>query len=110
MTLADQQQGEHVATSQMLLTVIYDSGIDESVMALVAEAGLPGWTKIDGVHGYGGTGYRLDTPIWPGLNTVLLLALTEAQAVDLARQLRELQSAYRRKPGITLLLQPVTLL
>ena len=108
--MAEEETGETPLTAPMLLTVIYDSGIDESVMAAIESMGLDGWTKLDGAHGFGGTGHKLDTPVWPGTNNILLIALPQEQAMTVAERLRALQASYRRKPGITLFLQPVSLL
>jgi hypothetical protein len=93
----------------VLLTVIYDSGLDERIQVILAELNVEGWTRIEGAHGYGGTGYRLDTPVWPGTNNLLLLALPGPKATMIAAELRTLQASYRRKPGITMWIQPIQL-
>jgi hypothetical protein len=96
--------------TRTLLTVIYDNGVEERLMELVEARDVEGWTRLAGAHGFGGAGYRLDTPVWPGVNNVLLLALPPEKARELAAALRTLQGAYRRKPGITIWMQTVTLL
>ena len=93
----------------VLLTIVYDSGMDARVTETLEEIGVPGWTKVFGAHGFGGTGPKLDTPVWPGTVNLLYLALEEAQAEEVVRRLRALQATYRRKPGLTLWTQPVTL-
>ncbi len=95
---------------ETLLTIIYENGVDERVMNLLADLSIEGWTKLSSAHGFGGTGYKLDSPIWPGENSVLLIALPEARAVEIAAALRALQQTYRRKPGITMWMQPITML
>src|SRR5579871_40073 len=109
-TMPDGEPAQLSDEARVLLTVIYDSGVDERVMALIAEHGVEGWTKLQGAQGYGGAGYKLDTPVWPGINHVLLLAVTPEKAGELAAAIRALQNTYRRKPGITLWTQPVSLL
>jgi len=95
---------------QILLTVIYDDGIDERVMEAIAACDVSGWTKVHGVHGLGGKGKKLDTPVWPGVNNVILLALSSEKATEVAEAVRALQGTYRRRPGITLWVQPITVL
>lgn len=106
----DETGADAARETRALLTIIYDSGVDERLMELVAAQGLDGWTRIEGAHGYGGREYKLDSPIWPGTNNVLLLAVTPEQAATLADAIRALQATYRREPGITIWLQTVTLL
>jgi len=91
------------------LTVFYDAGIDESIMELIEGLELPGYTKLFGSHGQGGTGLKLSTPVFPGTNNLLLLLLSEELAPKVAAALYRLQASYRLKPGMTLVLQDVTL-
>jgi hypothetical protein len=105
--LPNAQSDETESPDRVLLTVIYDSGLDERIQALITDLNVEGWTRLEGAHGYGGTGYKLDTPVWPGTNHLLLLALTRVKASEVAAALRTLQASYRRKPGITLWIQPI---
>ena len=89
------------------LTVIYDSGIDESVMELLDGLNLAGFTKLFGAHGNGGTGRKLGSPIFPGENNVLLLLLPDEQVPTVTDALYRLQATYRLKPGLTLVVQNV---
>jgi hypothetical protein len=87
------------------LTVIYDAGIDESVMDLIEGLNLPGYTKLFGAHGAGGTGQKLNNPVFPGVNNLLLLLLPEEDVRPVTDALYRLQATYRLKPGVTLILQ-----
>ena len=62
------------------LTVIYDTAIDESITELIDGLGLAGYTKLFEAHGSGGTGHKLNTPVFPGINNILLLLLPEKAA------------------------------
>ncbi len=93
----------------VLLTVVYDSGMEMRVTETLEELGVPGWTKVFGGHGFGGRGYKLDTPIWPGTVNLLTLALPEAEAETVIARMRTLQQSYRRNPGMTIWTQPITL-
>jgi hypothetical protein len=95
---------------QILLTVVYDSGMDERVMETITEIGVPGWTKTFGGHGFGGAGRKEDSPIFPGTVNVLYMTLDAPDVERVADALRALQMSYRRNPGLTLWTQPVTLL
>jgi hypothetical protein len=89
------------------LTVIYDAGIDESLMELVEGLNLPGFTKLFDAHGLGGTGRRLNNPVFPGVNNLLLLLLPEEAVPTVTDALYRLQASYRLTPGMTLVIQDV---
>jgi hypothetical protein len=89
------------------LTVIYDAAIDESITELIDGLGLPGYTKLFDAQGLGGTGHKLNTPVFPGINNLLLLLLPETAVRSVTDALYRLQASYRLKPGMTLILQDV---
>ena len=62
---------------QKLLTIISDSAIDETMMELLGELGVQGFTTIFDSHGRGGRGPKESTPVWPGTNHLLLIAAPE---------------------------------
>lgn len=94
----------------MLLTVVYDRGMDERVMQLLEDRGIEGWTKTFDAHGMGNTGRKVDTPIWPGALHVLSIVLPQEAAIQLAESLRVIQRSYRKNPGLTMWMHPVRLL
>ena len=51
--------------STVLLTVAYDSGMDERVMETLAERGVAGWTKTFDAHGVGGAGRQTQLARFP---------------------------------------------
>jgi hypothetical protein len=95
---------------EKLLTIIYDSAIDETMMELVGELGVQAFTKIFDSHGLGGRGPKENTPVWPGTNHLLLIAAPEAEARRIASAVRRLQGTFRLRPGITMLLQEAEVL
>lgn len=95
---------------EKLLTVIYDSAIDETMMELLGELGVRNYTKIFDSYGLGGRGLKENTPVWPGTNHLLLIAAPEAELGRIASAVRRLQSTFHLRPGITMLLQDVAFL
>ena len=93
-----------------LLTIIYDSAIDETMTELLGELGVQAFTKIFDSHGLGGRGPKQNTPVWPSTNHLLLIAVPEGEARRIAAAVRRLQGTYRLRPGITMFLQDVELL
>jgi hypothetical protein len=89
------------------LTLIYDASIDESISELIDGLDLPGYTKLFGAHGLGGTGRKTNSPVFPGVNNVLLLLLADDSVRTVTDSLYRLQASYRLKPGMTLIVQDV---
>jgi hypothetical protein len=90
-----------------LLTIIYDSGIEESMAELLTRLGVGGYTRITDLHGSGGRGAKQLNPVYPGSNNLLLVALPDADVERVRDAVRRLQAAFRLKPGVTILCQPV---
>jgi hypothetical protein len=90
-----------------LLTIIYDSSIEESMLHLVEELGVPGFTRFTDLQGRGGRGPKQMNPIFPGGNNVLLAAMPDEQVEPVRRAIRRLQASFRIKPGVTILCQEV---
>ena len=101
---------ENGDAATVLLTIAYDSGMDERIMETLREAGITGWTKTFDAHGSGGAGAKLDSPVFPGSITLLYLLLPETEAHRAAAVLRALQKTYRRNPGLTMWTTPALLL
>ena len=89
------------------LTVIYDAAIDESITELIDGLGLAGYTKLFDAYGLGGTGHKLNSPVFPGINNMLILLLPEGSVRTVTDSLYRLQASYRLKPGMTLFIQDV---
>lgn len=91
-----------------LLTIIYDSGIDESLTETLGSVGVRDYTKLFDAHGVGGRGKKFNTPVFPGTNNLLLVVVPESEVDRITRALAQLQASFRLKPGIMVLVQDVT--
>jgi hypothetical protein len=89
------------------MIVIYDSGIEESLTELIHALQLPGYTQIFDAHGEGGTGKKLNSPVFPGTNNILYLALPDDRVAPVVRSIRKMQSSFRLKPGISIYVVPM---
>jgi hypothetical protein len=94
----------------VLLTIAYDSGMDERIMETLQGIGVTAWTKTFDAHGAGGAGPKLNSPVFPGSVFLLYIVLPEADAPRIAEALRTLQATYRRNPGMTLWMTPARFL
>lgn len=90
-----------------LLTIIYDSSVEESMMALLEGAGLEAFTRVTDLQGRGGRGPKRNDSIYPGTNNLLLVAMPDEEVDRIRRAIRRLQASFRLKPGVTILAQDV---
>jgi len=93
-----------------LLTIIYDSSIEASMRELLEALQIPGVTHLYDVHGHGGRGPKMNTPVHPGTNHVAWVVVPAEDVSRLHRAIRRLQGSFRLKPGVTLLSQDVEVL
>lgn len=93
-----------------LLTIIYDSAIEESMTELLEALEVPGITLIEHVTGRGGRGPKMNNAIYPGTNHIALIYLPTEEVPKIRRTIRRLQDRYRLKPGVTILCQDVEVL
>jgi len=88
--------------------IVYEDGIDGDITGLLEEQGAAGYTKVYQVEGRGDTsGPKLGTPIWPGFNNLLFVAVEEEVVEPLTQALRELQASYRKRPGLKIFAWPM---
>ena len=68
---------------------------------------IPGITRVYDVLGAGGRGPKMNNPVFPGTNNMVLIALAEEDVTRVHRAVRRLQGSFRLKPGVTILCQDV---
>ncbi|MCB2185269.1 MAG: transcriptional regulator [Deltaproteobacteria bacterium] len=80
-----------------MLFIAYDAVLDAEVIEVLELAGVAGFTKWNRVLGQGSaSGPRLDTPVWPGYNCCLMVAVDR----DLTSRLHTLLTSLRTESGI----------
>ncbi len=80
------------------LMIACDSGLQQDVLDVLAAVKVPGYTMFTDVRGSGETGRREGSPIWPGLNALLLIALPEETIPLLLEHLAKLRIGYLGQP------------
>jgi nitrogen regulatory protein PII len=83
-----------------LVIAILDSGVVGDVMTVLEEQGIRQWTRWSSVQGAGERNVRQGTPIWPGLNEVLLLVLSPERVQPLVDRCHELRRSFPLEPGM----------
>jgi hypothetical protein len=92
--------------NQMVL-VIYNNSIDDEVMEALGRAGMRCYTKFTNLRGVGDSSEpRLSTQVWPGTNSMLLVA-TDAQGREpILAAVRALKEIHREE-GIRAFVLPL---
>jgi hypothetical protein len=83
-----------------LLFVIIDQAIEPDVLEVFEQNGVEHWTSWTDVHGAGRTGTKRGNPIWPGLNTVVLVALEQQNVEPLVQSLHAMRDKFPLTPGM----------
>ncbi|TMJ09904.1 MAG: hypothetical protein E6G99_01915 [Bacillati bacterium ANGP1] len=90
-----------------MVLVIYDAGIDEDLRGVLDEAQIDEYTKLAGATGAGRKGHRFGTPIWPGTNNLLWIALPDERVSRLIMQLDALKKSYLKPHALQVFVFPV---
>lgn len=75
-----------------LLFIICDAGVDGRVMRMLENVPTLGYTRFTGAIGHGNSGPREGTPIWPGLNSILLVGVPEEVVPEVIAGLERLRN------------------
>ena len=91
-----------------MIVVIFNSSIEEEMMEALKAAGMKYHTKVPGVHGAGECSEpRLDSHVWPGTNTMLLIAVREGSKAPMLGAVREMKERHREE-GVHAFVVPIT--
>ena len=87
-----------------LAIVVYDQAIEVDILDCLAATGVEHYTLWHGAMGAGRTGRREGSPVWPGLNNVLLLGILEEQVEPMVKALYELRASFPMTPALRIML------
>ena len=90
-----------------LVLISYNLAIDEEVMQALKKVEISGYTKLPRVLGKGKTsGPHLDSHIWPGANSLLILAIEDNKKDQILAQVMKLRQRLG-KEGIKAFVLPL---
>ena len=98
------------APTTSLVILIVDQGVEPDVMQALAEMGLNHFTKFSDISGAGETGRREGDPVWPGLNTVLLLVMENEKIQPLVDRCHAIRDSYPITPGMKFIVVPAQMI
>ena len=97
------------APETSLMIAICDQGVEPDVMPVLEAFGIKHYTKISDVSGVGETGRREGNAVWPGQNTVLLMAMPSEKVDPLIERLHAVRDSYPLTPGMRFIVVPARL-
>jgi hypothetical protein len=90
-----------------IVLVIYNSSIEEEVLEALDKAGMHHYTKFVNIQGVGEcSDPRLNSHVWPGTNSMLLVCLPAGERECLLEAVRALKDNHREE-GVTAFVLPV---
>jgi hypothetical protein len=92
-----------------LVIAVYDQAIEVDVLDCLQELGIEHYTRWAGAQGAGRTGRREGSPVFPGLNNVLLLAVAEDMLAPLLTRLYELRATFPMTPAMRVMVGNIAL-
>jgi hypothetical protein len=93
-----------------LVFIICDQGVEPDVMEILQTQGLGHYTRWTDCQGSGETGRREGSPIWPGLNTVLMVVMAEDGIEPLRAALHQVRDSFPITPGLKLIVTDAVML
>jgi hypothetical protein len=83
-----------------LVIMVFEDGLRPDMEEVLVEQGIEHYTLWSGAEGSGVTGTKQGTPIWPGLNEVMLIALPQEKVQPLIRRATEVRDSFPVKLGL----------
>ena len=93
-----------------LVLIVCDQGVEPDVMDIMRDHGLSHYTRWTDCQGAGETGTRQGDAVWPGLNTVIMIVMQEAQIEPLRRDLHQMRDDFPTTPGLKIIITDAIML
>jgi hypothetical protein len=87
-----------------LVLIVCDQGVEPDVLDVMKEHNLAHYTRWTDCQGSGTTGIREGTPVWPGLNTVIMVVMPADQVEPLRADLHEMREHFGITPGLKIII------
>lgn len=92
-----------MTVSDKLVFIVVESSAEPDVMATLAEMDLRHYTRWTDVSGSGETGRKEGNPIFPGLNTVLMVVMPANRVEELVERLHAVRAGFIVRPGMKII-------
>ena len=86
-----------------LAFIVVESNAEPDVMAALEELGLKHYTRFSDVPGQGETRRREGTAVFPGLNTMIMVAMPGEMVEAMVRRLHQVRDEFTITPGMKII-------
>jgi hypothetical protein len=92
---------------QELIMLVFNSSIENEVMEALHEAGMSCYTRFPNIQGVGKESEpRLDSHVWPGTNTMLMICAARETRERILGAIRKLKERHAEE-GVKAIILPV---
>jgi hypothetical protein len=92
---------------QELIMLVFNSSIEDEVMEALIAAGMTCYTRFPDVQGVGKRSEpRLDSHVWPGTNTMLMICAPNETREAIVSVIREMKDRHAEE-GVKAIILPV---
>ena len=92
---------------QELIMLVFNSSIENEVMEALIGAGMTCYTRFPDIQGVGKESEpRLDSHVWPGTNTMLMICATQEIREEIRGAIRTLKQRHAEE-GIKAIILPI---
>ncbi len=75
-----------------LLFIVCEASVEERVEQILGQCDVCGYTRFTGATGHGKRGPREGTPVWPGLNSLILSCMPDETVPSIVAALDHLEA------------------
>ncbi len=92
---------------QELIMVVFNSSIENEVMEALKGAGMTCYTRLPDIQGVGSESEpRLDSHVWPGTNTILMILVARETGEKILGAVRGLKERHAEE-GVKAIVLPI---
>lgn len=92
---------------QELIMVVFNSSIEDEVMSALDAAGMTCYTRLPDIQGVGKeSSPRLDSHVWPGTNTMLMICASRETRDSILGAVRRIKETHAEE-GVKAIVLPV---
>lgn len=97
-------------TPTKLVLIVCDQSVEPDVMEVLTRHSLARYTRWTDCQGAGDTGRREGNPVWPGLNSVIMVVMPADQVEPLRADLHQMRDEFPTTPGLKLIITDATII
>jgi hypothetical protein len=87
----------YASAARTFCLILFPQGVEDSVVDILDQVGVPGYTQAERVIGRGQRGRHFDNPIWPGADGAIFTVTSPDQVSQISTVLVDLSKGLDEK-------------